>query len=108
MSAMDLSKLRGQSVLDTALHLRLHSARRRIPAAPLLANVFPDHEPVKLAEASTRAAALLRCAYSAGDEALAAKHSNYPELIARLQAKHPGFTQESYLEVISYGCYLAK
>jgi hypothetical protein len=108
MSEIDLSKLREQSVRDAALRLQLHSAWRRVPPAPLLANVFPDHEPHQLAEASAEAAALLQCAYSAGDEALTAKHSNYPEIIARLQAQHPGFTQESYLEVINYGCYLAK
>jgi hypothetical protein len=106
--SVDPPVLRKRSLRDAALCLQLHSAWRRDPPAPPLAFVFPELSTYELATATLEAGALLARAYSAGDEALANKHRNHSEIIAKLQAEHPGFTDEGYSEVITYGCYLAR
>ena len=103
-----LDPLHHETILDVALRLQLHDAWHRNPPAPSLASVFANVAAPELEAASRKARALLACAYEYGDEALSARHRNYPELVQRLSASHPGFSESSYIEVIGYGCFLAK
>lgn len=105
---IDMHELRQRPLCDAALLLQVHDAWHRNPPAPELESVFPDASAEEIASAKRKASSLLARAFSVGDEALANRHSNYPELVARLQAAHPGFIEASYLEVIGFGCFLAR
>jgi hypothetical protein len=54
-----------------------------------------------------RVSALLQDAYDTGD-ALLRKRSTYTEIVQRLQQSHPGFSEKTYEDTISIGCFGAR
>ena len=104
---LSVPELREMTLQDAALRIQLHRALRRESPAPSLEEVFPDCEEMKLHQARVKASMLFQCAYQIGDKLLG-KEVAYDEVVAYLASSHPGFSEESYSELIHYGCFLAR
>ena len=75
---------------------------------PIELSVLHDrHDPNEIAEWRLKALKLRDNAYSVGD-ALLRKDGTYDRLRVELEAAHPGFSQNTYDEAVSYGCFCAR
>lgn len=93
---------------DAALDIQLRSVWYRQPVAQSLASLFPSLGVRHIEQALGDATMLLASAFSAGHEALSAITPNISAIVSRLRARHPGFSDESYRNVINFGCFLAR
>ena len=93
---------------DVALDIQLRSVRGRQPEGASLAKIFPTLGARHIEQALADATMLLASAFSAGNEALTAITPDFPAIIKRLRSRHPGFSDNSYREVINFGCFLAR
>jgi hypothetical protein len=93
---------------DAALDIQLRSVWYRQPVTQSLASLFPSLGGRHIEQALADAIMLLASAFSAGQEALSAITPNISAIVNRLRARHPGFSDESYRDVINFGCFLAR
>lgn len=97
-----------EALLDAALTLQLSRVWKRQAECVSLESQFPLLSASLLSKAMEHATLLLASAFSAGRQALEPPVPDLPSIIARLKARHPGFSDAGYCDVINFGCFLAR
>lgn len=96
------------AVMDAALSHQLRSVWGKQPDGDSLETRFPSLGRRHIEDALGKATMLLAAAFAAGHQALVAIDADIPSIVAHLKARHPGFSDAGYREVITFGCFLAR
>jgi hypothetical protein len=94
--------------MDAALSQQLRSVWGRQTDGDSLETRFPSLGRRHIEDALGRATMLLAAAFAAGHRALMSIDVDMPSIVADLRARHPGFSDAGYREVITFGCFLAR